>query len=146
MTEMDNEESPRGRDEWVQLIRRTYGVPDIIGETVALESTAKSVLAKVDKDKLEEVDRTTSLAHASEIVLIIAGKGADHLLDTFLMDYPIPFGETYTSDPLVFAANQCIKGSNPTELRQAIAMQILHSVKDYIHGHKFRAECGCYFN
>jgi hypothetical protein len=132
---------------WLQLIRRAYGVPDIVRPELASEALAKRVLATIDPDIVRPVDGQKALTEIERIVNLVA-EDADGVRDRFILDFPIPFGglPNRSDDPLQFAAQEFLGGPAAAPLPVAAAIVILDTVKEFVLGHKFQADCGCYFN
>jgi len=129
------------KDDWIKLIRRSLGVPDLIPDPLALDFMGDSAMATVSPE-IAQADfstqgRKSDASHA--LISDIATAGSQGKLDEFLLDLShVDFDSVAAA---VIAQSQY--GSRTTG---EATKHVLERIDHFVSGHKFQAQCGCYFN
>ncbi len=123
------------------LIRRSLGVPDLIGSDVAELYMAEWVM-KIVPTEMVEVDFQTNERWrdaAASVIADIATAGVAGYLDDLLV------GLSYADfdSAATTVTNDSQYGSHATV---EATKHILERIEEFVSTHKFQAGCGCYFN
>ncbi len=129
------------KDDWIKLIRRSLGVPDLIPDPLALEFMGDSAMATIAPE-MAQADfstqgRTSDASHA--LIDDIATAGSEGKLDEFLLGLSrVDFDSV--------AAEVIAKSKYGSPTTGEATKHVLERIDHFVSGHKFQAECGCYFN
>ncbi len=130
MTERERE-ARLSENDWLELIRRSFGLPDVIGDGMALEVIVDRVVSLVPPRLTEEAKGDVA-SWAVEIIGAVAKAGAAEKLDGFLMDRPLPLGADHETSYVEKTADVCISEMDASRLRRAIAVQVLEPLKSFV--------------
>jgi hypothetical protein len=134
----------RGPADWFLLIRRWSGVPDVVGDEIAVTAVCDRLLAMIDPELKEKYPRTHFRGDALLAIGGVVKRGNAGELDWFLMG--LTAGPQGIEGLIEDAAKFCLEDRNPSEFRLAVTIELLGHLREYIDGHKFQANCGSYFN
>ena len=129
------------RDGWMMLIRRSLGVPDLIGSEAAELYMGEWVM-KIIPTEMVEVDFKTNERWRDAVALVIADiatAGAEGYLDDLLVGLSsADFDSAATT-----VTNDSNYGSRATV---EATKHVLERIEEFVYTHKFQAGCGCHFN
>src|ERR1039457_2190339 len=120
--------------DWFLLIRRWSGVPDVVGDEIALAAVCDRLLAMIDLELKEKHSRTYFEDDARAVIGRVVERGNAGELDWFLIGLPGPQG----IEGLDAVVNFCLRGRDPSEFLFAVATELLGHLGEYVAGHKFQ--------
>ena len=143
--------------QWRQLVRRAVGVPDLIGDQVALAMVTDVVFSsELQAQPRSDDDDVIAEAVWSAIVKL----GAAEELDAFLMersDPPGRLGWDWLYDRVVTDARSALDDvvadarysfglpRLPDSLPRWLAEPLLFRIRDFVKAHPFQDDAGRYF-
>lgn len=129
------------KPDWVLLIRRSLGVPDLISDSVALDFMGNAAMTTVSAEILKADYGTNQdrRAEATRVLIdAIATAGSEGTLDTFL----VAGGEEAFESAVISVTS----GGHGSASTVDATKHVLERIEHFVSTHKFRADCGCYFN
>jgi hypothetical protein len=146
------EESAAETNKWDILIRRTFGVPDILGAEVAQKVLLHQLEAHVAEAGIVALSDTPSDNLMESFILSgVSDMGAEGALDLFVSGLPTneaPDHHSYSSHDL--AGRAIAKGGwSNKELKDAcveLSEFVLEQIKEFVASHPFQDEAGRYFS
>jgi hypothetical protein len=143
--------------QWRQLVRRAVGVPDLIGDQVALAMVTDVVFSS----ELQSQPRSDDDDVIAEVVwTAIVKLGAAEELDAFLMERSSPPGLLdwdWLYDRVVTDARSALDDvvadarysfglpKLPESLPRWLAEPLLDRIRDFVKAHPFQDDAGRYF-
>src|ERR1039457_1851661 len=106
--------------DWFLLIRRWSGVPDLVGDEIALSAACDSMAATIDSELKQKYPKTHFHGDARFVISRVVELGNAGELDWFLMGWPGPQG----IGGLDGAAKFCLRDRDPSEFLFAVATEL----------------------
>jgi len=127
-------------DQWLLLIRRAFGVPDLVDEVAAVRAIERDLLAH---DSLDRIDRWGPTVEA-QVLKAAVWAGAEGKLDGYLAGDD---GDTTATDAIRGRIQE-----TPSWNRiavdgaiSAVATYLLEKVRSFVEQHPFQDPSGRYF-
>jgi hypothetical protein len=130
------------QEEWKLLLRRSFGVPDLIGDTVGSQTLRARIGDRIERD-LRRTEYDTDAGWQDSIANVIAKIcefGEAGKLDAFLAGLE---DHNLEQESVVIGSEAWPHGRLSTEV--AFARRILEHVQCFVGAHPFVASCGCSF-
>jgi hypothetical protein len=128
--------------EWRLLVRRAFGVPDLIGDEVALAIVADAIYNQQELVGMQRQLPVTKDVLAIAVWDAVVKAGVDGDLDAFLTDRPEVTNVGWYYNHVIERVRTTLDNQN---VPAGVVASLLTVVHEFVQTHRFRDDSGRYF-